>query len=138
MIYKATLTSRLLSTTRDGQRDEFRHEAQAMVAVHDDGSWSLRYHDDENGGQTAISGNSGWTTIQREGHVRSRMRFVHKELLPALYITPMGEFDMSTMTHHCQFSIDANSGHLTLHYDLLLSGELAAQNQLEIKWIVKS
>lgn len=134
MIYKALLETRLRTRTQNGERDEIRHTVKAMVALREDGSWSLRYTDGENKGQTALAGTREWMTLSREGVVQSKMRFVLDQLLPALYITPLGEFDMATRTDLYTFTVNDHSGRLSLHYDLLMSGELAAQNHLEVKW----
>lgn len=134
MIYRAQLTTRLRTRTQNGERDEICHTVKAMVALRDDGSWSLRYHDDENKGQTALAGTREWMTLSREGTVQSKMRFVVDQLLSALYVTPLGEFDMATRTDLYTFAVTDHDGRLSLHYDLLMSGEMAAQNHLEIKW----
>lgn len=134
MIYKAILETRLRTRTQNGERDEIRHTVKAMVALHDDGSWSLRYHDDENKGQTALAGTRERMTLSREGTVKSKMRFVVDELLGALYITPLGEFDMATRTDLYTFAVTDHDGRLSLHYDLLMSGEMAARNHLELHW----
>lgn len=134
MIYKAILETRLRSRSQNGERDELTHRVQAMVALHDDGTWSLRYHDKDNGGQTAINASREWLTLSREGSTRSKMRFVIDQLLPAQYVTPFGEFDMATRTDVMTFAVTDHDGRLSLHYDLLLSGELTAQNRLELKW----
>lgn len=134
MIYKAIFESRLRQRTQNGERDEIRHRVTAMVAVHDDGSWSVRYHDDENGGQTAFSGTPSWLTLTREGSTTSKLRFATDRMLPAIYKTPLGEFEMSTCTHLYAAAVTDHDGRLSLHYDLLISGELTAQNHLEVKW----
>lgn len=134
MIYRAHLESRLRSRTQNGERDEISHKVQAMVALHDDGSWSIRYHDTDNGGQTALAGTREWMTLTREGNVRSKMRFAVDRLLQAHYATPLGEFDMSTRADRYTYAVTDHDGRLTLHYDLLISGELVAQNHLEVKW----
>lgn len=134
MIYKAQLETRLRTRTQNGERDEIRHTVQAMVALRDDGSWSLRYHDADNKGQTALQGTREWMTLSREGTVRSKMRFALDQLLPALYVTPLGEFDMATRTDLYTFAVNDHEGRLSLHYDLLLSGEMTARNHLEIHW----
>lgn len=134
MIYKARLETRLRTRTQNGERDEICHTVQAMVALREDGSWSLRYHDTENKGQTALQGTREWMTLSREGTVNSKMRFAIDQLLPALYSTPLGEFDMATRTDKYTYVVNEREGRLTLHYDLLMSGEMAAQNHLELKW----
>lgn len=134
MIYKAILESRLRTRTLNGEHDEIIHKVQTMIALRDDGSWSLRYHDEENKGQTALSGTREWMTLSREGQVRSKMRFVIDQYLPASYITPLGEFDIATRTDLYTYAITDHDGRLSLHYDLLISGEMMAQNHLEIKW----
>lgn len=134
MIYKAKLETRLRTRTQNGERDEICHTVMAMVALREDGSWSLRYHDDENKGQTALTGTREWMTLSREGMVRSKMRFAIDQLLPALYVTPLGEFDIATRADKYAFAVTDHDGRLSLHYDLLMSGELAAQNHLEVKW----
>lgn len=134
MIYKALLTTRLRTRTQNGERDEIVHTVQAMVALRDDGSWSLRYHDADNKGQTALQGCREWMTLSREGTVQSKMRFEVDRMLSALYVTPLGEFDMATRTDLYTFAVSDHDGRLSLHYDLLMSGEMAAQNHLEIKW----
>lgn len=134
MIYKAQLETRLRSRTQNGERDEIRHTVQAMVALRDDGSWSLRYTDAENKGQTSLAGTREWMTLSREGTVRSKMRFALDQLLPALYVTPFGEFDMATRTDLYTFAVSDHDGRLSLHYDLLMAGEMTAQNHLEVRW----
>lgn len=134
MIYKAILETRLRTRTQNGERDEIRHVVHAMVALRDDGSWSLRYHDEENKGQTALAGTRAWMTLSREGTVKSKMRFVVDELISALYVTPLGEFDIATRTDLYTFAVTDHDGRLSLHYDLLMSGEMAARNHLEISW----
>lgn len=134
MIYKAMLETRLRSRTQCGERDEISHKVPAMVAVHDDGSWSIRYHDKENSGQTALTGTREWMTLSREGHVKSKMRFVIDQMLQARYSTPLGEFDMATRTEHYTFAATDHDGRLSLHYDLLISGEMTARNHLLLKW----
>lgn len=134
MIYKAQLETRLRSRTQNGERDEIRHTVLAMVALHDDGSWSLRYTDAENKGQTSLAGTREWMTLSREGTVRSKMRFALDQLLPALYVTPFGEFDMATRTDLYTFAVTDHDGRLSLHYDLLMGGEMTAQNHLEVHW----
>ena len=42
MLYKATLNSVLHSTTTDGQCDRICHTAQAVVALRDDDTWSVK------------------------------------------------------------------------------------------------
>lgn len=134
MIYKAILETRLRTRTQNGDRDEIRHTVKAMVAVHDDGSWSLRYQDEENKGQTALAGTRAWMTLSREGVVKSKMRFVMDQLIAASYVTPLGEFDIATRTDHYTYAITDHTGTLSLHYDLLMSGEMAARNHLELRW----
>lgn len=134
MIYKALLECSLHSRTQNGESDEITHKVQAMVAVHDDGSWTVRYHDAANKGQTALSGSTGWMTISRDGSVQSKMRFVPSRLEAALYVTPYGEFEMATMTDALAVTVTSSDGHLQLNYDLLINGELTAQNQLEVRW----
>lgn len=134
MIYKAQLKTRLRSWTREGERDEISQTVRAMIAVHDDNSWSLRYHEQDNDGQTSLAGCREWMTLQREGSVRSRMRFVVDQLQAALYVTPYGEFDVATRAEHYTYAVTDHSGRLSLHYDLLISGELVARNKLEVEW----
>lgn len=134
MIYRAQLSTTLRSRTKSGEQDTLTHSVEAMVSVRDDGSWSLRYHDPDNGGQTALAGTAAWMTLQREGNIRSRMRFALDAFLPALYVTQLGAFDMATRTDHYAAEVSEHDGRITLDYDLLLSGELAVQNRLEVIW----
>lgn len=56
MIYPVILQSRLLTTNEVGERDEICFEGRAMAALREDGTWSVRYTDAENHGQTALQG----------------------------------------------------------------------------------
>ena len=74
MLYKATLNSVLHSTTTDGQCDRICHTAQAVVALRDDDTWSVKYYDAENQGETAISGTASMVTILSLIHISEPTR----------------------------------------------------------------
>ena len=134
MLYKATLNSVLHSTTTDGQCDRICHTAQAVVALRDDDTWSVKYYDAENQGETAISGTASKVTIRRSGHTDSRMVFEVAKKSEAFYRTPAGILDMSVETQHYACFCNAGEGCLELVYDLHLSGLLVDTNRLEIRW----
>ena len=134
MIYPARLHTRLRSTTTEGQQDEIVQTYRAMVALRDNGTWSLRYTDTENHGQTALQGAPQWMSISRDGDTRSRLLFRVGERLECLYVSPMGEFQMHTHTTLFNATVDAHQGRVELHYNLFLSDRLAAQNELEVWW----
>lgn len=134
MIYPAHLHTRLRSTTPEGQQDEIQHTCRAMVALRDDSTWSLRYADPDNNGQTALQGTPQWMSISRDGDTRSRLLFRVGERLECLYVSPMGEFQMHTHATLFNATVDAHQGRVELHYDLFLSDRLAAQNELEVWW----
>ena len=134
MLYKATLNSVLHSTTTDGQCDRICHTAQAVVALRDDDTWSVKYYDAENQGETAISGTASKVTIRRSGHTDSRMVFEVAKKSEAFYRTPAGILDMTVETQHYAYSCNAGEGRLELVYDLHLSGLLVDTNRLEIRW----
>ncbi|MBC8626861.1 DUF1934 domain-containing protein [Alloprevotella sp. Lung230] len=134
MIYPARLHTRLRSTTPEGQQDEIVQTYRAMVALRDNGTWSLRYTDTENHGQTALQGAPQWMSISRDGDTRSRLLFRVGERLESVYVSPMGEFQMHTHTTLFNATVEAEQGRVELHYELFLSDSLAAQNELEVWW----
>lgn len=134
MIYPARLHTRLRSTTPEGQQDEIVQTYRAMVALRDNGTWSLRYTDTENHGQTALQGAPQWMSISRDGDTRSRLLFRVGERLESVYVSPMGEFQMHTHTTLFNATVEAEQGRVELHYELFLSDSLAAQNDLEVWW----
>ena len=134
MIYPARLHTRLRSTTPEGQQDEIVQTYRAMVALRDNGTWSLRYTDTENHGQTALQGAPQWMSISRDGDTRSRLLFRVGERLESVYVSPMGEFQMHTHTTLFNATVEAEQGRVELHYELFLSNSLAAQNELEVWW----
>lgn len=134
MIYPAQLHTRLRSTTPEGQQDEIVQTYRAMVALRDNGTWSLRYTDTENHGQTALQGAPQWMSISRDGDTRSRLLFRVGERLESVYVSPMGEFQMHTHTTLFNATVEAEQGRVELHYELFLSNSLAAQNELEVWW----
>lgn len=134
MIYPARLHTRLRSTTPEGQQDEIVQTYRAMVALRDNGTWSLRYTDTENHGQTALQGAPQWMSISRDGDTRSRLLFRVGERLKSVYVSPMGEFQMHTHTTLFNAMVEAEQGRVELHYELFLSDRLAAQNELKVWW----
>lgn len=134
MIYPARLHTRLRSTTPEGQQDEIVQTYRAMVALRDNGTWSLRYTDTENHGQTALQGAPQWMSISRDGDTRLRLLFRVGERLESVYVSPMGEFQMHTHTTLFNATVEAEQGRVELHYELFLSDSLAAQNELEVWW----
>ena len=134
MIYPAQLHPRLRSTTPEGQQDEIVQTYRAMVALRDNGTWSLRYTDTENHGQTALQGAPQWMSISRDGDTRSRLLFRVGERLESVYVSPMGEFQMHTHTTLFNAKGGAAQGRVELHNELFHSASLAAQNELEVWW----
>ena len=134
MLYKATLNSVLHSTTTDGQCDRICHSAQAVVALRDDDTWSVKYYDAENQGETAISGTASMVTIRRSGHIERRMTFEVAKKSEAFYRTPAGIIDMAVETQRHACSYDAEGGCLELFYDLHIAGVLVGSNNLEVRW----
>lgn len=134
MIYPATLHTLLHTTTPDGEIDVIEHHSPAMIALRDNGTWSLRYRDTDNEGQTALAGTDGWMSISRDGTTTSRLLFRVGERLEAIYRTPHGEFTMSTHATHYISQVDEKEGMLELHYELYLSDQLTTRNRLEVRW----
>lgn len=134
MMYQALIKTTLQSRTQTGEQDKLTHTAVGMVSLRKDGGWTLRYHDPENGGETALLGTETWMTLRRDGAITSGMKFVVDEMLPALYLSEMGSFDMATRTDSYSVKVTDKSGRIALAYDLLLNGELAMQNRLEVTW----
>ena len=106
MIYPARLHTRLRSTTPEGQQDEIVQTYRAMVALRDNGTWSLRYTDTENHGQTALQGAPQWMSISRDGDTRSRLLFRVGERLESVYVSPKGEFQMHTQTTQFKATVE--------------------------------
>lgn len=134
MLYTAHLQSSLHTTTPEGQKDLICQDVEATVALREDGSWSVRFRESDNGGRTTLQGTKTWMSITREGEIKSHLLFREHQRLESIYKTPQGEFEMATESTQYQSSVDAEGGHILLHYDLYLSAELAAKNLLEVKW----
>lgn len=134
MIYPATLHTLLHTTTPDGDTDVIEHRSAAMVALRDNGTWSLRYRDSDNEGQTALSGTDSWMSISRDGLMTSRLLFRVGEQLEAVYQTAHGEFEMTTHATHYTSVASENAGQAELHYEIYLSQQLITSNRLEVNW----
>lgn len=134
MIYPVMLQSRLLTTNEVGERDEICFEGRAMAALREDGTWSVRYTDAENHGQTALQGANSWVSVSRDGDTKSRLLFRVGERLESVYVTPQGEFDMATQTTHIDQQIQADFSEVTVEYDLFLSGKRVTTNTLTLTW----
>ena len=134
MIYPVMLQSRLLTTNEVGERDEICFEGRAMAALREDGTWSVRYTDAENHGQTALQGANSWVSMSRDGDTKSRLLFRVGERLESVYVTPQGEFDMATQTTHIDQQIQADFSEVTVEYDLFLSGKRVTTNTLTLTW----
>ena len=134
MLYKATIHTFLHSVMPDGQRDKLVHTARAVASVRDDKTWMLRYHDEENGGETVVSGTPHAITLRRCGSVTSRMVFETSRQTEAYYRTTAGEMDMQVFTRKIFSVLEAHSGHFRLDYDLMMAGETVAKNTLEVCW----
>lgn len=134
MIYPVILQSRLLTTNEVGERDEICFESRAMAALREDGTWSVRYTDAENHGQTALQGSNSWVSVSRDGDTKSRLLFRVGERLESVYVTPQGEFDMATQTTHIDQQIQADFSEVTVEYDLFLSGKRVTTNTLTLTW----
>ena len=134
MIYPVMLQSRLLTTNEVGERDEICFEGRAMAALREDGTWSVRYTDAENHGQTALQGANSWVSVSRDGDTKSRLLFRVSERLESVYVTPQGEFDMATQTTHIDQQIQADFSEVTVEYDLFLSGKRVTTNTLTLTW----
>lgn len=134
MVYPVILQSRLLTTNEVGERDEICFEGRAMAALREDGTWSVRYTDAENHGQTALQGSNSWVSVSRDGDTKSRLLFRVGERLESVYVTPQGEFDMATQTTHIDQQIQADFSEVTVEYDLFLSGKRVTTNTLTLTW----
>ena len=134
MIYPVILQSRLLTTNEVGERDEICFEGRAMAALREDGTWSVRYTDAENHGQTALQGSNSWVSVSRDGDTKSRLLFRVGERLESVYVIPQGEFDMATQTTHIDQQIQADFSEVTVEYDLFLSGKRVTTNTLTLTW----
>lgn len=134
MIYPVILQSRLLTTNEVGERDEICFEGRAMAALRENGTWSVRYTDVENHGQTALQGADLWVSVSRDGDTKSRLLFRVGERLESVYVTPQGEFDMATQTTHIDQQIQADFSEVTVEYELFLSGKRVTTNTLTLTW----
>lgn len=134
MIYPVFLKTILRTTNIDGESDEIRYEGRAMAALRENGTWSVRYTDAENHGQTALQGSNSWVSVSRDGDTKSRLLFRVGERLESVYVTPQGEFDMATQTTHIDQQIQADFSEVTVEYDLFLSGKRVTTNTLTLTW----
>ena len=90
MIYPVFLKTILCTTNTEGEHDEIRYEGRAMAALRENGTWSVRYTDAENHGQTALQGADLWVSVSRDGDTKSRLLFRVGDLLESTYVTPQG------------------------------------------------
>lgn len=134
MIYPVFLKTILRTTNIDGESDEIRYEGRAMASLREDGTWSVRYTDAENHGQTALQGANSWVSVSRDGDTKSRLLFRVGERLESVYVTPQGEFDMATQTTHIDQQIQADFSEVTVEYELFLSGKRVTTNTLTLTW----
>ena len=134
MIYPVFLKTLLRTTNIDGESDEIRYEGRAMAALRENGTWSVRYTDAENHGQTALQGANSWVSVSRDGDTKSRLLFRVGERLESVYVTPQGEFDMATQTTHIDQQIQADFSEVTVEYELFLSGKRVTTNTLTLTW----
>lgn len=134
MIYPVILQSRLLTTNEVGERDEICFEGRAMAALREDGTWSVRYTDAENHGQTALQGADLWVSVSRDGDTKSRLLFRVGERLESVYVTPQGEFDMATQTTRIDQQIQKDFSEVKVDYELFFSGKLVTTNELTLTW----
>ena len=134
MIYPVFLKTILRTTNTEGEHDEIRYEGRAMAALRENGTWSVRYTDVENHGQTALQGADLWVSVSRDGDTKSRLLFRVGERLESVYVTPQGEFDMATQTTHIDQQIQADFSEVTVEYELFLSGKRVTTNTLTLTW----
>ena len=134
MIYPVFLKTILRTTNIDGESDEIRYEGRAMAALRDNGTWSVRYTDAENHGQTALQGADLWVSVSRDGDTKSRLLFRVGDLLESTYVTPQGEFAMSTKATYLQQEVTEAHAEVQVHYELYLSGKLVTTNELTLTW----
>lgn len=134
MIYPVLFASELRTKDADGVLDEIRYEGRAMAALREDGTWSVRYTDADNHGQTALQGAATWVSVSRNGDTKSRLLFRVGELLESVYVTPQGEFEMSTQATHLHQNITPEGAEVLVHYELFLSGKLVTTNELKVSW----
>lgn len=133
MLYKAQLHSTLHTTSTDGESDTIEQHVPAIVALREDGSWSVRFTEEENRGKTTIQGTDHWVSITREGDTFSHLLFRVGQRLESIYKTPHGEFEMATEAKEYRAEITPQTGKISLHYDLYISDSLTAKNRLEVK-----
>jgi len=134
MIYPVFLKTILRTTNIDGESDEIRYEGRAMAALRENGTWSVRYTDAENHGQTALQGTNSWVSVSRDGDTKSRLLFRVGERLESVYVTPQGEFDMATQTTHIDQQIQADFSEVMVEYELFLSRKRVTTNTLTLTW----
>lgn len=134
MIYPVFLKTILRSTNTEGEHDEICYEGRAMAALRENGTWSVRYTDAENHGQTALQGADLWVSVSRDGDTKSRLLFRVGDLLESTYVTPQGEFAMSTKATYLQQEVTEAHAEVQVHYELYLSGKLVTTNELTLTW----
>lgn len=137
MLYKAQLHSTLHTTSPEGESDIIEQSVPATVALREDGSWSIRFAEEENRGNTTIQGTDHWVSITREGETYSHLLFRVGQRLESIYKTPHGEFEMATEATEIRTDIDAKKGSISLHYELYISDNLTARNRLEVNLEVR-
>lgn len=134
MLYKAQLHSTLHTLSPEGDSDTIEQNAPATVALREDGSWSVRFAEEENRGHTTIQGTNHWVSITREGDTFSHLLFRVGQRLESIYKTPHGEFEMATEATEFRVEVDTKEGNISLHYHLYISNSLATQNRLDVSW----
>ena len=76
-------------------------------------------------------------TMSRQGTYDSNMVFQKGKRYESLYRTPFGELDMALYCTKATYTHDAESGEISLQYQLDLSGQYAAMHDLRLHYLRK-
>lgn len=134
MRMQATITTTLEQT--DGNGREEITASFSGTCLPGDGRVMLCYEEPDNGGPTRIVASGDEASLQRSGHVRSRMAFRPGRDEAAAYTTPLGALRMSVLTHEYRLRLSPEGGAMEVAYTLRIGGADIARNRLRVAWTV--
>ncbi|MBR2824507.1 MAG: DUF1934 domain-containing protein [Clostridia bacterium] len=73
-------------------------------------------------------------TLNRVGDFSSTMHFRKNHRFETRYRTPYGEMNMSLMTREARWTRKPGAGTVHLHYDVSMSGDYAATNEIHLEY----
>lgn len=122
-----------LTTTIDGEEERFQECFHGTLKRLNQ-QILLSYEETENEGRTQVKISEQSVFIHRQGHIKSKLRFLLGRRERADYSTPMGALDMEIHTHRMEQEQTPKGGLLRLDYTIYVFGKHTSDNVLTLKW----